>query len=92
MKKYFKLIMLAAVTFLCAVGLFACNGADPEQANGLLITKYTGDEFYTVVGYVCSEDVTSLDIASAAPQGKVIGRIKAGAFDKGKSATSSARP
>ena len=90
MKKIIRIIVLAAITAVCACGLFAC-GSNPSNGSksGLMYKVYTGDETYTVYGYYAEDGVTELDLgAFAARKGITIGRIQEGAFDGNETLTS----
>ena len=89
MKKLFKLL-LAVMLAACAVLAVACNseGVNPKSAPGLHVMQFKGDDFYTVYGYGAEDGVSVLDIGKIAKDsGKVIGRIKTGAFDGNASLT-----
>lgn len=81
MKKLFKILTLALVAAVCAVGLFACeDGGSDSGKSGLLYKMYEGDDFYTVYKYVKVEGETELNIGDFNKDGVVIKRIKKGAF------------
>lgn len=82
MKKIFKILMLAAIMAVSAIGLVACgDGTDNSGKTGLLYKQFQGDSYYTVYGYV--DDGTNkevLDISEYNVNGVTIGRIKLNAF------------
>ncbi len=87
MKRILKTLMLALLAVCCLCFAIGCGDSNNDDEKGLKITKYTGDEYYTVSGYVGDEDVTTLDLAKEAEKlseekgsDVVIGRIKANAF------------
>lgn len=80
MKRLVKILILCALSVLCAVGLFACDVPAEAQEKGLILKKLSGDDYYTVIRYVDDgRTSTVLDIGAEA-NGKVVGRIKANAF------------
>ncbi len=86
MKRFLKIATLCLIAVLSVCCLFACGDGSPDggesgNKSGLLYKKYGGDEYYTVYDYVDDgTGVTELDIGAAVPDGIIIGRIKAGAF------------
>ena len=91
MKRLFKIIL---AVMLCAVSVFgvaACNnGGKGAGDTGLLVKKFSGDDYYTVYGYVGGfEGETSvLDLGKYAEDNDiVIGRIKGGAFEDNNTIT-----
>ena len=90
MKKVVKLLIISVLALICASGLVACDGGSSKSEDaGIVCRKFSGDDFYTVVGYNPKEGETSLDISDAAQEkyGEngaktiVVGRIRTGAFD-----------
>ena len=81
MKKIIGLIIISALIIASAIGLTACNYSGGDTVDGLKLTKYTGDDYYTVTGYVAKDGETTLDIAAALPSGITVGRIKANSFN-----------
>jgi len=87
MKRFLKTLILAVMVASLTIVAIGCGNNDGDDEKGLKITKYTGDEYYTVSSYVGDEDVTVLDLAKEAEKLStekgvevVIGRIKANAF------------
>lgn len=81
MKKVLKILLLAVVVAVCALGLVACGDNGGESKTGILYKMYEGDDFYTVYGYVDEgKNVTSIDIGELNTENVTIGRIKTGAF------------
>lgn len=88
MKKFVK-IMLAALLAVIAVTCFACTDDVKESDKaGLHYKKFSGDDYYTVYGYVDDGKTTVLDVAEyVKDENIVIGRIKAKSFDGNSSLT-----
>lgn len=82
MKKILKILLLAAIMAVSAIGLVACGeGGGKDGETGLLYKQYQGDSYYTVYGY--TDDGTgkdTLDISEYNVNGVSIGRIKKNAF------------
>lgn len=81
MKKFVK-IMLAALLAAIAVTCFACAGGENgNDKKGLLYKQFSGEDYYTVYGYVDDDKTTVLDMAEYVKDKNIsIGRIKANAF------------
>ncbi len=81
MKKIINIILALVLVAVSAFALVACgDDGETNGQKGLLMKKYTGEEFYTVYGYVDEgEGITSLDIGAVAGE-KTVGRIAEGAF------------
>ena len=89
MKKVLKLLIIAVLTVATVLGLVGCGGSEAETGEkGVICRKFSGDNFYTVVGYGAEDNENTLDI-SAAVKDKygdeaIVGRIRTGAFDGNK--------
>jgi len=82
MKKFLKIAVLAVILAISCIGLIACNSGDPAGAEkGLVYKVLTGDDYYTVTGYVQEDGKTTLDLGDYNKDGVTIGRIMPGAFD-----------
>ena len=81
MKKIINILLALVLILVSAFSLVACGDSrDNDGKKGLLVKKYSGEDFYTVYGYVDEgENVTSLDIGTVAGE-KTIGRIAKNAF------------
>ncbi len=82
MKKIIN-ILLALTLILVACFSVACGGGvdNGNTEKGLRLKKYSGEDFYTVYGYVDEGDnLETLDIATKAGD-KVVGRIAQNAFN-----------
>ena len=81
MKKIINILLALVLILVSAFSLVACGDSrDNDGKKGLLVKKYSGEDFYTVYGYVDEgENVTSLDIGAIAGE-KTIGRIAKNAF------------
>lgn len=86
MKRIFRTLIIAMLSVLFVLGMVACgDNGDGDGKTGLLYKMYSGDDYYTVYGYVDEgKNITSLDIASYVKEKSgedvKIGRIKADAF------------
>ena len=89
MKKFIRTIISIAMVVVLALGMVACSDpADNEGEKGLVLTKYRGEDFYTVYSYVDDGETSSLDLTDTAVVGnKVIGRIAPNAFANNASLT-----
>lgn len=85
MKKFLLAILAITLMVVSAFGLFACNdGEEGEGAlpnSGLVLTKYNGEDFYTVTGYDEESTAKTLTIPNKAEDGIAIKKIAEGAFD-----------
>ncbi len=84
MNKFLLAILAIALVLVSSLGLFACNdGGDGETPanNGLILTRYNGDDFYTVTGYDEESTETKLVIPAKADDGVAIKCIADGALD-----------
>ncbi|MBO4251790.1 MAG: leucine-rich repeat protein [Clostridia bacterium] len=86
MKKVVKLLIISLLALATAFSLVACDTANGKTTEkGVSAKKLSGDDFYTVTGYVAEDGVTSLDIIRAVHEkyGEdiVVGRIRTGSFD-----------
>ena len=88
MKKLFKMVILALIAVLCVVAAVGCAPSNDGGKQGLQIMKYTGDDYYTVYGYVGEESVTTLNLEEEAKKLSEekgvevkIGRIKTNSFN-----------
>ena len=81
MKRFINILLALTLIVVSAFSLVACdNGGGNGDKKGLLLKKYSGEDFYTVYGYVDEgEGITSLDIGEAAGE-KTVGRIATNAF------------
>ena len=81
MKKIINILLALVLILVFAFSLVACGDTDGNDGRkGLLVKKYSGEDFYTVYGYVDEgKNVTSLDIGALAGE-KIIGRIAKNAF------------
>ena len=87
MKRFLKTLILVLMTVCLLAFAIGCGDNPEDDTKGLKVTKYNGDDYYTVYGYVGEEDVTKLDLAEEAEKLSeekgvevVIGRIKANTF------------
>ena len=82
MKRIINVLLALVLIIVSAISLVACDGQNGDGAKtGLLLKKYSGEDFYTVYGYVDEgKGVTSLDIATIAGE-KTVGRIAKTAFN-----------
>ena len=81
MKKIINILLALVLIIVSAFTLVACGG-DGQNAGkkGLLLKKYSGEDFYTVYGYVDEgEGLETLDIGAVAGE-KNVGRIAKEAF------------
>ena len=89
MKKVVKLLIIAILTVASVLGLVACGGDNAETGEkGIICRKFSGDNFYTVVGYGAEDNETTLDISAKVKykygDDAIVGRIRTGAFDGNK--------
>ncbi len=84
MKKFLLAILAITLVVVSSLGLFACNeggeGETPSN-NGLILTRYNGDDFYTVTGYDEESTQTKLVIPAKADDGIAIKCIADGALE-----------
>ena len=68
MKKIINLLLALVLIAVSAFTLVACDGnGGKDGKTGLLLKKYSGEDFYTVYGYVDEgENLTTLDIGAIA--------------------------
>ena len=84
MKKFLLAFIAITLVVVSSLGLFACNdgGNGETPANGgLILTRYNGDDFYTVTGYDEETTATKLVIPAKAEDGIAIKSIASGALD-----------
>lgn len=86
MKKFVKLLIISIMILASVLSFAACEvKSDKDSEPGIVCRKFSGDDFYTVIGYNTEENVTSLDVSAKAKakygETVVIGRIRTGAFD-----------
>lgn len=81
MKKFIKTILITVLAVACVFSAFACdsNGGSKKDP-GLYYKVKSGEDFYTVNGYVKEEGVSVLDLGKYNKNDVVIGRIASGAF------------
>lgn len=91
MKRLFKIFALAALGVAMLAMAAACNGETNRTGEtGLLVKRFSGDEYYTVYGYNGGFEGESsvLDIGAYAEEHDiVIGRIQEGAFEDNNTLT-----
>ena len=81
MKKFIKTILITVLAVCCVFSAFACNSNGGSKKDpGLYYKVKSGEEFYTVNGYVKEDGVSVLDLGTYNKDGVVIGRIASGAF------------
>ncbi len=85
MKKFISFIVAVMLIVLAMFTLTACDDDKNSSSKGLLYKKFSGDDFYTVYGFVDDGktlgDNKILDIAKFAEDNKItIGAIKSEAF------------
>lgn len=92
MKRFLKTLILVLMTVCLLAFAIGCGDTPSDDAKGLKVTKYSGDDYYTVYGYTGDENVTKLDLAEEAEKLSeekgvevVIGRIKANTFSGNES-------
>ncbi len=89
MKKVLKLLIIAVLLLSVISGLVACGGKSAETGEqGVICRKFSGDNFYTVVGYGAEDNQPTLDISVKVKEkygdDAIVGRIRTGAFDGNK--------
>lgn len=89
MKKVVKLLIITVLALASVFGLVACGGGSADTGEkGIICRKFSGDNFYTVVGYGAEDNVTTLDISAKVKEkygdDAIVGRIRTGAFDGNK--------
>ena len=82
MKKIINILLAITLIIVSAFALVACEEPNDNGGNkGLLLKKYSGEDYYTVYGYVDEgKGITQLDIEEVAGE-KTVGRIAKNAFN-----------
>ena len=82
MKKIINILLALTILIVASFSLVGCDdGAGSGTEKGLLLKKYSGEDFYTVYKYVDEgKNITKLDIAEIAGE-KTVGRIAKNAFN-----------